>query len=333
MLEVSDISKIYGTRTVVDRVSFTVPKGEILGFLGPNGAGKTTTMRIITGYVPPTSGTAKVAGFDVQEQPLEVKRRLGYLPEHPPLYPEMLVRPYLEFTGRIRGVPRKQLKGRVDSAIDRCGLQAVAGRLIGVLSKGYQQRVGLAQAILHEPDLLILDEPTVGLDPNQIVEIRKLITSFAGDHTVILSTHILAEVTKTCHRVIIINEGRIWAEDTLEALEARGGAGRVLIRLARPSTEAAAALRELPGVDSVDVPDAKDWGLVVTQRPGKDAREEIAALAVGRGWGLLEMRPLTRSLEDIFGDIVRGEAPRGALGAPSSENAGAVTPDDRGTAA
>ena len=332
MLEVSDISKVYGTRTVVDHVSFTVPKGEILGFLGPNGAGKTTTMRIITGYVPPTSGTAKVAGFDVQEQPLEVKRRLGYQPEHPPLYPEMLVRSYLEFTGRIRGVPRRQLKARTDRALERCGLQAVAGRLIAVLSKGYQQRVGLAQAILHEPDLLILDEPTVGLDPNQIVEIRKLITSFAGDHTVILSTHILAEVTKTCHRVVIINEGRIWAADTLAALEARGGAGRLLVHLARPTDEAVAALRALPGVASVDVPDAKDWGLVVSQRPGQDAREAIAALAVSRGWGLLEMRPLTRSLEDIFGDIVRGEAPRGALAAPS---AGVATPlsEDGGGAA
>ena len=331
MLEVSDITKIYGSRKVVDRVSFTVPKGEILGFLGPNGAGKTTTMRIITGYVPPTSGTAKVAGFDVQEQPLEVKRRLGYLPEHPPLYPEMLVRSYLEFTGRIRGVPRRQLKARTDRAIERCGLQAVAGRLIGVLSKGYQQRVGLAQAILHEPDLLILDEPTVGLDPNQIVEIRKLITSFAGDHTVILSTHILAEVTKTCHRVVIINEGRIWAADTLAALEARGGAGRILVHLARPADEAVAALRALPAVASVDVPDAKDWGLVVSQRPGQDAREAIAALAVGRGWGLLEMRPLTQSLEDIFTDIVRGEAPPGPLAASS---AGVATPaEDRGGAA
>ncbi|HET8946125.1 MAG TPA: ATP-binding cassette domain-containing protein [Candidatus Polarisedimenticolia bacterium] len=330
MLEVSDISKIYGTRTVVDRVSFTVPKGEILGFLGPNGAGKTTTMRIITGYVPPTTGTAKVAGFDVQEQPLEVKRRLGYLPEHPPLYPEMLVRPYLEFTARIRGVPRRQLKARTDRAIERCGLQAVAGRLIGVLSKGYQQRVGLAQAILHEPDLLILDEPTVGLDPTQIREIRSLIKSFAGEHTVILSTHILAEVTMTCHRVMIINEGRIAAEDTLEALAARGGGGRVLVRFARPAEDAPAALRAVPGVAAVDVPDAKDGALVASQRPGQDAREAIAALAVGRGWGLLEMRPITRSLEDIFIDIIRGEA------APAPDHGGGAAtpaPDAGGSAA
>jgi ABC-2 type transport system ATP-binding protein len=263
MLEVSDITKVYGTRTVVDRVSFTVPKGEILGFLGPNGAGKTTTMRIITGYMPPTSGTAKVAGFDVQEQPLEVKRRLGYLPEHPPLYPEMLVRPYLEFTGRIRGVPRRQLKGRVDAALERCGLQEVAGRLIGVLSKGYQQRVGLAQAILHEPDLLILDEPTVGLDPKQIRDIRHLITTFAGDHTVILSTHHLAEVQMMCHRAIIINEGRIAAEDTLQALAARGGGGRVMVRFARPAEGAEAALRALPGVLSIAASAAEDGGFAV----------------------------------------------------------------------
>jgi gliding motility-associated transport system ATP-binding protein len=305
MLEVSDITKTYGTRTVVDRVSFSVPKGEILGFLGPNGAGKTTTMRIITGYVPPSSGTAKVAGFDVQEQPLEVKRRLGYLPEHPPLYPEMLVRPYLEFVARIRAVPRRQIKTRVDRAIERCGLQAVAGRLIAVLSKGFQQRVGLAQAILHEPDLLILDEPTVGLDPTQIREIRSLIKSFGGDHTVILSTHILAEVTMTCSRVLIINDGRIAARDTLEGLSARGGGGRrVLVRFARPDAGADAALRAVPGVAGVE---SQDGALSVEMRPGADAREEIAALAVGRGWGLVEMRPITLSLEEIFIRIIRGE--------------------------
>jgi len=308
MLEVSDITKVYGTRTVVDRVSFSVPKGEILGFLGPNGAGKTTTMRVITGYVPPSSGTVKVAGFDVQEQPLEVKRRLGYLPEHPPLYPEMLVRSYLEFVARIRGVPRRQIRARVDRAIERCGLEAVAGRLVAVLSKGYQQRVGLAQAILHEPDLLILDEPTVGLDPTQIREIRSLIKSFSGEHTVILSTHILAEVTMTCHRVMIINEGRIAATDTLEGLTARGGGGRVLVRFARRADGAEAALRALPGVASVEPFEGQDGGFAIGLGPGQDAREEIAALAVGRGWGLLEMRPLTRSLEEIFIDIIRGES-------------------------
>src|SRR6266508_54956 len=209
MIEVSGLRKVYGDRPAVDGITFSVGRGEILGFLGPNGAGKTTTMRVLTGYVAPTAGTARVAGFDVQENPIEVKRRIGYLPEHPPLYREMTVRPFLRFAATVRRVPRKDVGSRVDRAIERCGLQQVAGRVIGNLSKGYQQRVGLAQAILHEPDVLILDEPTVGLDPSQIREIRQLIKSFAGLHTVILSTHILAEVTMTCSRVLIINEGRI----------------------------------------------------------------------------------------------------------------------------
>jgi ABC-2 type transport system ATP-binding protein len=308
MLEVSQVSKIYGTRTVVDRVSFSVSKGEILGFLGPNGAGKTTTMRIVTGYVPPTSGTSKVAGFDVLEQPLEVKRRIGYLPEHPPLYREMLVRSYLEFVARIRAVPRRQIAARVDRAVERCGLGAVSGRLIGLLSKGFQQRVGLAQAILHEPDLLILDEPTVGLDPSQIREIRQLIKSFAGEHTVILSTHILAEVTMTCDRVLIINEGRIAAEDTLEGLAARGAHTlKVTVRLARPADGTVAALAALPGVQHAAAQEGGSGGFLVEMKEGQDAREAIAGLAVQRGWGLLEMRPLTLSLEEIFIRIIRGE--------------------------
>jgi ABC-2 type transport system ATP-binding protein len=309
MLDVASITKTYGTRTVVNGISFAVPKGEILGFLGPNGAGKTTTMRIISGYVPATSGTARVAGFDVQEQPLEVKRRIGYLPEHPPLYTDMLVRPYLEFVARLRGVPRRQVKTRIDRAIERCGLGEVSGRLIALLSMGYQQRVGLAQAILHEPDLLILDEPTVGLDPSQIREIRSLIKSFAGEHTVILSTHILAEVTMTCHRVLIINEGRIAAEDTLERLAARGErTGRVALRLARPGEGVAAALGQTPGVVKVEPQEGIAGGFLATMADGQDAREAIAALAVARGWGLLEMRPLTLSLEDIFIRIIRGES-------------------------
>ena len=309
MLDVSAVTKTYGTRTVVDKVSFSVSKGEILGFLGPNGAGKTTTMRIITGYVAPTAGTAKVAGFDVQEQPLEVKRRIGYLPEHPPLYREMLVRPYLEFVARIRGVARRQMRARVDRAIERCSLGDVAGRLIGNLSKGYQQRVGLAQAILHEPDLLILDEPTVGLDPSQIREIRALITSFAGEHTVILSTHILPEVTVTCHRALIINEGRIVAEDTLERLAARGGRTRqVAVRLARPGDGAAAALGAVPGVAAVHPQDGAVGDFMADVAEGHDPREAIASLAVARGWGLLEMRPVTRSFEDVYMEIIRGGA-------------------------
>jgi len=309
MLEVAEISKVYGGRTVVDRVSFSVSKGEILGFLGPNGAGKTTTMRILTGYVPPTAGMAKVAGFDVQDQPLEVKRRIGYLPEHPPLYRDMLVRPYLQFVASIRGVPRKQVPSRVDRAIERCGLTSVGGRLIGNLSKGFQQRVGLAQAILHEPDVLILDEPTVGLDPAQIREIRHLIKSFGGEHTVILSTHILAEVTATCTRVLIINEGKIAAEDTLERLAARGERTRRLaLRLARPGDGAEAALQALPGILRAQAEDGVPGGFLVEMQEGQDGREAVASLCVSRGWGLIEMRPITLSLEEIFIRIIQGEA-------------------------
>ncbi len=309
MIEVSGISKVYGGRTVVDTVTFSVSKGEVLGFLGPNGAGKTTTMRILTGFVPPTSGTAKVAGFDVQEEPLEVKKRIGYLPEHPPLYREMLVRPFLSFVATIRGVPRHQVRERVDRAIERCGLASVAGRLIGLLSKGYQQRVGLAQAILHEPDVLILDEPTVGLDPSQIREIRQLIKSFAGEHTVILSTHILAEVTMTCHRVLIINEGRIAAEDTLEGLAARGEkTHRIALRLARASDGVEPQIRSIPGVLGVRREDGKAGTFIVETDGARDVREEIVARVVGQGWGLLELRPITLTLEDIFIRIIRGEA-------------------------
>ncbi len=309
MIEVSGVTKLYGGRAAVDGVTFSVGKGEILGFLGPNGAGKTTTMRILTGFVPPTSGSAKVAGFDVQESPIEVKRRIGYLPEHPPLYREMLVRPFLEFVATIRGVPRRQIREKVARAIERCGLVPVAGRLIGLLSKGYQQRVGLAQAILHEPDVLILDEPTVGLDPSQIREIRQLIKTFAGNHTVILSTHILAEVTMTCDRVLIINDGKIAAEDTLEGLAARGErTRRIALRLARGGDGVETQIRSIQGVLNVQRDDGKDWAFTVETDGARDLREEIAARAVAAGWGLLELRPITLTLEDIFIRIIRGEA-------------------------
>ncbi len=309
MIEVDRITKVYGERVAVNDISFSVARGEILGFLGPNAAGKTTTMRILTGFVPPTSGSARVAGFDVQDDPIEVKRRIGYLPEHPPLYREMLVRSYLNFVATIRGVARRQINARVGRAIERCGLTDVAGRVIDHLSKGYQQRVGLAQAILHEPDLLILDEPTVGLDPSQIREIRQLIKSFAGEHTVILSTHILAEVTMSCSRVLIINEGRIAAEDTLERLAARGdNRRRVALRLARGNDNTHEAIAAIPGVARVERDDGQEGGFLVEMAEGRDAREEIAARAVAEGWGLLEMRPITQSLEDIFIRIIQGEA-------------------------
>src|SRR5882672_1637070 len=308
MIEVAGLTKIYGSRAAVSGIDFSVSKGEILGFLGPNGAGKTTTMRVLTGYVPPTSGTARVGGFDVQDSPIEVKKRIGYLPEHPPLYTEMLVRPFLRFVARLRGVTSKEQNARVDRAIDRCGLQPVAGRLIGNLSKGYQQRVGLAQAILHDPDVLILDEPTVGLDPSQIREIRQLIKSFAGEHTVILSTHILAEVTMTCNRVLIINEGRIAADETMETMAARGGSTRrVALRLARVADATEGQIRTIPGVLNVRREDGQDASFVVETEGARDVREQIAERAVSQGWGLLEMRPVTRSLEDIFIGIIKGE--------------------------
>src|SRR6266850_2322053 len=309
MIEVVQLKKMYGDRPAVDGISFSVGRGEIVGFLGPNGAGKTTTMRMLTGYVTPTSGTARVAGFDVQDAPIEAKRRIGYLPEHPPLYREMVVRPFLRFVASVRGVPRKEIGPRVDRAIDRCGLQQVSGRLIGLLSKGFQQRVGLAQAILHDPDVLILDEPTVGLDPSQIREIRGLIKSFAGAHTVILSTHILAEVTMTCSRVLIINEGRIAAEDTLEALAARGErTRRIALRLARGGDGVEPQIRSIPGVLHVTREEGREGSWLVETEGTRDAREEIAARAVSQGWGLLELRPVTLSLEDIFIRIIRGEA-------------------------
>ena len=308
MIEVAGLTKIYGNRAAVDGIGFSVNKGEILGFLGPNGAGKTTTMRILTGYVAPTSGTARVGGFDVQESPIEVKRRIGYMPEHPPLYVEMLVRPFLRFVASLRGVPRKEMNARVDRAIERCGLQPVAGRLIGNLSKGYQQRVGLAQAILHDPDVLILDEPTVGLDPSQIRDIRHLIKSFAGEHTVILSTHILAEVTMTCNRVLIINEGRIAADETLERLAARGErTRRIALRLARATDGVEGQIRAIAGDLDVTREGGQDGGFVVETESARDVREEIARAAVAQGWGLLEMRAITLSLEDIFIRIIRGE--------------------------
>jgi len=221
MIEVENLTKRYGRHTAVDAISFKVEKGEILGFLGPNGAGKTTTMRVLTCYLPPTEGTARVAGYDVFREPIEVKKRTGYIPETPPLYPDMEVKEFLHFCGKIKGVPPKERGARVDEAIGKCRIGDVRGTLIGKLSKGYRQRVGLAQAILNNPEVLILDEPTAGLDPKQIIETRELIKSLGGDHTIVLSTHILPEVSMTCGRVVIINKGRVVAEDSVAAC--RGG--------------------------------------------------------------------------------------------------------------
>ena len=303
MIEVQHLTKRYGPFTAVDDINFTVERGEILGFLGPNGAGKTTTMRVLTGYMPPTEGKAIVAGFDVFDKPIEAKRRTGYLPETPPLYPEMTVRDYLTFVAKIKGVPGAERKRRVETAMERTRVADMATRHCGKLSKGYKQRVGLAQAILHNPEVLILDEPTAGLDPQQIIQTRALIKELAGDHTIILSTHILPEVSQTCQRVVIINKGRVVAVDTPDNLTARvSGSATMYVQVDSLGADAASALSSVAGVASVTVADSRAsvTGFEVNSEPGRDVRRDLAATIVGRGWGLLELRPNRLSLEDVF---------------------------------
>ncbi len=303
MIEVESLTKRYGRATAVDGVSFRVEKGEVLGFLGPNGAGKTTTMRILTCYLPPTEGTARVAGYDVFAQPLEVKRRVGYLPEAPPLYPDMVVRDYLDFCARIKGVAGKERKGRVDDAIEKCRVGDVQGTLIGKLSKGYRQRVGLAQAILHNPDVLILDEPTAGLDPKQIIETRELIRGLAGTHTVVLSTHILPEVSMTCGRVVIINKGRVVAEDTPQNLTRRlRGAGTLRVEAQGDEAALLATAKGVPGVLAVHARGVHDGAVTfdVESESGNDVRAALARAVVGKGFGLLGLQQMGMSLEEIF---------------------------------
>ncbi len=303
MIEVQDLTKRYGRITAVDDISFRVEQGEILGFLGPNGAGKTTTMRVLTGYIPPTEGKAIVAGYDVFEQPVEAKRRTGYLPETPPLYPEMTVREYLSFVAKIKGIPPGERKSRVNAVMDRTRVSDMADRHCAKLSKGYRQRVGLAQALIHNPDVLILDEPTAGLDPKQIIETRELIKGLAGDHTIILSTHILPEVSQTCQRVVIINKGRVVAIDTPENLTARlRGAETIYLQVDALGADPTAALHAVPGVTRVSISERRD-GVVsceVESERGRDVRRDLARLIVGNDWGLLELRPMRMSLEEIF---------------------------------
>jgi len=303
VIEVQHLTKRYGPVTAVDDVSFRVEKGEILGFLGPNGAGKTTTMRILTGYMPPTDGKAVVAGYDVQEAPIEAKRLTGYLPETPPLYPDMTVVDYLDFCARIKGVPRGERGARVKSAMERTRIADVARRHCGKLSKGYRQRVGLAQALLHNPQVLILDEPTAGLDPKQIIETRQLVKDLGGDHTVILSTHILPEVSQTCHRVVIINRGRVVAVDSPDNLTARlRGTETMFLQVDAAGADSKEVLKLVPGVTQVRVAETRGpvTALEVESESGRDVRRELAAAIVNRGWGLLELRPMRMSLEEIF---------------------------------
>ena len=272
MIEVQHLTKRYGRVTAVDDISFRVERGEILGFLGPNGAGKTTTMRILTGYMPATEGRAIVAGFDVFDQPLEAKRRTGYLPETPPLYPEMSVAEYLDFVAKVKGVPSNERRERIGYVMERTRITDMASRLTGKLSKGYKQRVGLAQALIHNPDVLILDEPTAGLDPKQIIETRQLIKQLAGDHTIILSTHILPEVSQTCQRVVIINKGRVVAVDTPDNLTARlRGSETMYVQVDAGGADATVALGRIPGVTRVGEADRRDGviGYEVASEPGR----------------------------------------------------------------
>jgi ABC-2 type transport system ATP-binding protein len=303
VIEVQHLTKRYGPFTAVDDISFTVDKGEILGFLGPNGAGKTTTMRVLTGYMPPTEGTAIVAGYSLADKPVEAKRRTGYLPETPPLYPDMTVRDYLEFCARIKGVPRADRKARIGQVMERTRVADVADRHCAKLSKGYRQRVGLAQALLGNPEVLVLDEPTAGLDPKQINETRNLIKELRGDHTVVLSTHILPEVSQTCTRVVIINKGKVVAVDTPDNLTSRlRGSETMYVQVDAMGGDAGGTLAGLSGVTRVSVSDTRDSvvGFEVESESGRDVRRDLAAAVVGRGWGLLELRPMRMSLEDVF---------------------------------
>ena len=314
MIEVENLRKAYGDRVAIDGISFRVEKGEILGFLGPNGAGKTTTMRILTGFMPPSSGTARVAGLDVVAEPREVKRRIGYLPEHPPLYKEMTVLAYLSFVARIKGVPGRRLKESVATALERCGLNEVSGRLIQNLSKGYQQRVGIAQAIVHSPEVMILDEPTVGLDPRQILKIRNLIRSFHGEKTVILSTHIIPEVEKLCDRIAIINEGRIVALDTQVRLaEKLQQSERISVQF---GDGAAVPIRQrlelIEGVRSVIQEDGAQNRFLVEARIGSDVGRRVFERALSEKWSLVEVSPVRSTLEEVFLHLTGEE--RGVLG-------------------
>ena len=300
MIEVQNITKRYGDFTAIDRVTFTVDKGEVLAFLGPNGAGKTTAMRILTCFMPATEGVARVAGFDCFDQPIEVKRRIGYLPEHPPLYQELTVTEYLTFVGRIKGMGAEDLRSGLDRVMERLALGDVRHRLIANLSRGYQQRVGLAQALLHDPPVLILDEPTLGLDPKQIIEIRELIKSLAGSHTVILSTHILPEATAVCQRVVIINNGRIVAVDSPEGLSARlRQSEKIRVAVKAPPADLANRFRALPGILSVFEP-TESGAFLLEYELGQDRGDELARFVVDNGWGLLELKTVSMTLEDVF---------------------------------
>jgi len=302
MIEADNLTKYFGDYPAITGVTFAATKGEVLGFLGPNAAGKTTTMRILTGFMPPSSGTASIAGFDVVSDSLEARRHIGYLPETVPLYTDMTVKDYLRFMGKIRGMNSKEIERRIADVVDTCHLEAYYTSHIAKLSKGFRQRVGIAQAILHEPEVLILDEPTVGIDPIQVVETRELIKGLGGDRTIILSTHILPEVSMICERVIIIHEGEIVAVDHPEVLAERlEGTEHIRIGVIGPRSEVIRALREVQGVQEVTSTEEEGWGSYsVFSRRGDQIRIEIAKVVVEHGWGLLSLETLNLSLEEIF---------------------------------
>jgi ABC-2 type transport system ATP-binding protein len=317
MITVKELTKRYARTTAVDHISFDVEKGRIVGFLGPNGAGKTTTMRMLTCFLPPTSGEATVAGFDVLEEPLEVKKRIGYLPETPPLYPEMRTDEYLAFVGKLKGLSGVELRQRTDYVCERCALEDVKKKLLGKLSKGYRQRVGLAQAIIHNPDVLILDEPTAGLDPKQINETRELIRGLAGDHTIILSTHILPEVEQTCQQVIIINKGKLVAIDSVNNLQKRAsGAESVLMEVGGRNGDIDPAavqkrIEKISGVSRVVFKEKRQTRSTFEIETKKDhfVRGDLARAVVEAGWDLNELRTAAMSLEDVFLQLTAEQQP------------------------
>ena len=328
MIDVQGLTKRYGRTTAVEDLHFSVRKGEILGFLGPNGAGKTTTMRVLTGFLPPTLGKVTVAGYDVMTEPLEVKRRTGYLPETPPLYTDMRVDEMLAFAGRIKGVSRRELRQRIAETAEKTAIGDSLHKIVGHLSKGYRQRVGLAVALIHNPDVLVLDEPTAGLDPKQIIETRRLVKSLAGDHTIILSTHILPEAAHTCGRVMIINAGKLVAEDTPENLTARlQGFETMRLVIEGPEALARERLARVAGVGGVSAMPEGDGRVEfsVQMQKGRDSRKELARAVVESGWGLLELRPVGLSLEEIFLKLTTTEDPAEAeVAAPESSREAAT---------
>ncbi|MBX2988930.1 MAG: ATP-binding cassette domain-containing protein [Bdellovibrionaceae bacterium] len=308
MIEVRDLTKDYGPHRAIHALNFTVKKGDVVGFLGPNGAGKSTTMKIITGFMAPTSGTARIAGFDVFESPLEVKKRIGYLPETPPVYTDMYVRDYLRYVARLKGMEKNRIEKSIDRAVEKTSLGDVQKRLIGHLSKGFRQRVGIAQAIVSDPDVLVLDEPTVGLDPKQMHEIRELIRELRGQHTIILSTHILPEVQATCERAIIINKGRIVAEDSIANLATlEKGRSRLFVRLRREVGDLGAVLSDIDGVMGVESGSSnREWR--VNLRGNEDTVDAVSSRLVSQGYGLLEFSPSKVDLEDVFLKLTYGQS-------------------------